>query len=240
MSLHESRRSPARRIDDLQLLQGLLTQRLYVPEHDRRLLHALLAETPRQLRTTPRSPRRGARRLRATGAALALSGALALTLGSPLLTAVAASPQPATWVAVADHAADNLAAPADDVLLRALLNSESSPIQTVELQAVATTDQVSDVLLRALLNSESLPIQAVATADQAASPTSEEHCAMRNLFAGLRRQLHRDDGQDLIEYALLVGPVSLVCIVALTAAGSQVNVIFDNVKNRLTTATANT
>src|SRR5258706_325953 len=72
MSLHESRRSPARRIDDLKLLQGLLTQRLYVPEHDRRLLHALLAETPRQLRTTPRATRRRARRLRATGAARAL------------------------------------------------------------------------------------------------------------------------------------------------------------------------
>jgi nucleoid-associated protein YgaU len=184
MSLHESRRSPARRIDDLQLLQGLLTQRLYVPEHDRRLLRALLAETPRQLRTTPRATRRGARRLRATGAALALSGALALTLGSPLLTVVAASPQPATWVAVADHAADNLAAPADDVLLRALLNRASTPIQTVAtapIQAVASTDQISDVLLRALLNSESSPIQTVATApiqavaiaDQAASPASD-------------------------------------------------------------------
>jgi nucleoid-associated protein YgaU len=176
MSLHESRRSPARRIDDLQLLQGLLTQRLYVPEHDRRLLHTLLAETPRKLRTTPRATRRGARRLRATGAALALSGALALTLGSPLLTAVAASPQPATWVAVADRAADNFAPQASDVLLRALLNRNSTPIQTV-----ATADQASDVLLRALLNRNSTPIQTVATAprqtvaiaDQAASPASD-------------------------------------------------------------------
>lgn len=155
MSPHESRRSPARRIGDLQLLQGLLTQRLYVPEHDRRLLRALLAETPRQLRTTPRATRRSARRLRATGAALALSGALALTLGSPLLTVVAASPRPATLVAGTDHAADSLAAPAADVLLRALLNRASTPIQTVATapsQTIATTDQVSDVLLRALLN----------------------------------------------------------------------------------------
>ncbi len=30
MRLHESVYSPARQIDDLQLLQGLLTQRLYV------------------------------------------------------------------------------------------------------------------------------------------------------------------------------------------------------------------
>jgi pilus assembly protein Flp/PilA len=60
------------------------------------------------------------------------------------------------------------------------------------------------------------------------------------LIALLLEFLREEEGQDLIEYALLVGPVSLVCIVALTAAGSQVNVIFDNVKNRLTTATANT
>jgi Flp pilus assembly pilin Flp len=60
------------------------------------------------------------------------------------------------------------------------------------------------------------------------------------LIALLLEFLREEEGQDLIEYALRVGPVSLVCIVALTAAGSQVNVIFDNVKNRLTTATANT
>src|SRR4051794_40779973 len=118
MRLHEVRRSHARRIDDLQLLQGLLTQRLYLNEHDRRLLRALLAETPRQ----PQTAQRGARRLRAGGAALALSGALALTLASPLLPAVAASPQPATWGAIAERAAERLAQPADDVLLRALLN----------------------------------------------------------------------------------------------------------------------
>src|SRR5207244_548953 len=105
MSLHESRRSPARRIDDIQLLQGLLTQRLCVSEHDRQLLHALLAETPHQPQPNRRANRRGARRLRASGAALALGGALALTLGSPLLPVIAASPQPATWVAIADRAA---------------------------------------------------------------------------------------------------------------------------------------
>src|SRR5215213_1575565 len=102
MSLHEAHRSPARQIDDLYLLQGLLTQRLYVPEHDRQMLRALLAETPRQLRTPTRATGRGTQRLRITGAALALSSVLALSLGSPLLIAVAASPQPGTWIAVAD------------------------------------------------------------------------------------------------------------------------------------------
>jgi nucleoid-associated protein YgaU len=166
MSLHEPHRSPARRIDDLQLLQGLLTQRLYVPEHDRQLLHALLAETPRQPRARSRASRRSARRLRATGAVLALSGALALTLSSPLMTAVAASPQSSSWVAVADRAATPIKAVAisdqtSDVLLRALLNRAAAPIK-----AVAIADQTSDVLLRALLNRAATPIQAVAVADQ--------------------------------------------------------------------------
>jgi nucleoid-associated protein YgaU len=185
MSLHEAHRSPARRIDDLQLLQGLLTQRLYVPEYDRRLLRALLAETPRELRPNPRATRRAARRLRATGAVLALSGALALTLGSPLLTAVAASPQPASWVAVADSAADNLAPQTSDVLLRALLDRDATSSQVVATadQTAQTASPASDVLLRALLNSESTPIQAVAAVGQAL-PQADAALAQAQLTVG--------------------------------------------------------
>jgi len=51
--------------------------------------------------------------------------------------------------------------------------------------------------------------------------------------------LREEEGQDLIEYALLVALISLVCVAALTTAGSQVNEIFNNIKNRLTTAAAN-
>jgi len=43
---------------------------------------------------------------------------------------------------------------------------------------------------------------------------------MRRLFT----QLFRDDrGQDLIEYALLAGFISLVAVTAITSIGSQVN-----------------
>ena len=52
--------------------------------------------------------------------------------------------------------------------------------------------------------------------------------------------VRNEEGQDLIEYALLVALISLVCVAALTTAGSQVNVIFENIKNRLTSAAANT
>lgn len=162
MSLHQSRRSPARRIDDTQLLQGLLTQRLYVSEHDRRLVHVLLAETPQPPQIARHVTRRRARRLRGAGAVLALSGALALALGSPLMTAVAAGPAPAAWVAVTDRAVNNLAAPVDqsDVLLRALLNHAATA-----RAAAAPADQ-SDALLRALLNHTATARAAAASADQ--------------------------------------------------------------------------
>jgi len=52
--------------------------------------------------------------------------------------------------------------------------------------------------------------------------------------------LREEDGQDLIEYALLVALISLVCVAALSTAGSQINTIFENIKTRLTSAAANT
>jgi len=50
--------------------------------------------------------------------------------------------------------------------------------------------------------------------------------------------VRKEDGQDLIEYALLVALISLVCVAALTTAGSQVNVIFGKIRDKLTTAAA--
>jgi pilus assembly protein Flp/PilA len=60
------------------------------------------------------------------------------------------------------------------------------------------------------------------------------------LYTFVRDFVRNEEGQDLIEYALLVALISLVCVAALTTAGSQVNTIFTNIKNRLTTAAANT
>lgn len=38
--------------------------------------------------------------------------------------------------------------------------------------------------------------------------------------------LHRDEGQDLIEYGLLVALVAVVAILAVTAVGTTVNTLF--------------
>jgi pilus assembly protein Flp/PilA len=44
------------------------------------------------------------------------------------------------------------------------------------------------------------------------------------------RSLVRDDsGQDLLEYALLIALIALVCIGAVTAAGSKVSTVFTNI-----------
>jgi pilus assembly protein Flp/PilA len=58
------------------------------------------------------------------------------------------------------------------------------------------------------------------------------------LVNSIKTFVRDEEGQDLIEYALLVALISLVCVVALTDAGKQVNNIFTSIKDKLTTAAA--
>ena len=45
-----------------------------------------------------------------------------------------------------------------------------------------------------------------------------------------------EEGQDLLEYALLVALIALVAICAVGLAGNSVSTIFTNIATRLTTA----
>lgn len=45
-----------------------------------------------------------------------------------------------------------------------------------------------------------------------------------------------EEGQDLIEYALLVALISLVCVGMLKLAGVEVNNIFTKIKDKLVDA----
>jgi pilus assembly protein Flp/PilA len=45
-----------------------------------------------------------------------------------------------------------------------------------------------------------------------------------------------DEGQDLLEYALLVALIALVAVIAVTAAGTSVNQIFTNIAAELAKA----
>lgn len=58
-----------------------------------------------------------------------------------------------------------------------------------------------------------------------------------NLFAYLRTSLRafvrNDEGQDLLEYALLVALIAIVCVLAVTTAGENVNAIFTRIGDEL-------
>ena len=53
---------------------------------------------------------------------------------------------------------------------------------------------------------------------------------MRRLIA---QALRDDRGQDLIEYALLAGFISLVAVVAITAVGTGVNAVYQNIETQV-------
>jgi pilus assembly protein Flp/PilA len=50
--------------------------------------------------------------------------------------------------------------------------------------------------------------------------------------------VRENEGQDLLEYALLVGLIALVAVVAITSAGTAVNTIFTNIAAQLAKAAA--
>lgn len=53
---------------------------------------------------------------------------------------------------------------------------------------------------------------------------------MKNI---LNRFVLEEAGQDLIEYALLAGLIALVCVVAITNAGTKVSTLFTNVESSI-------
>jgi len=57
-----------------------------------------------------------------------------------------------------------------------------------------------------------------------------------SLVYRLRRFVRAEDGQDLLEYALLVALIALVAVAAVTAAGGSVATIFQNIANALAKA----
>jgi len=54
---------------------------------------------------------------------------------------------------------------------------------------------------------------------------------MRDLF---KRFVHDESGQDLIEYALLAGFISLVAVTAITSVGTGINAVYGDVEAQVT------
>ena len=53
---------------------------------------------------------------------------------------------------------------------------------------------------------------------------------MKSMFA---RFVREDAGQDLIEYALLAGLISIVSVLAITNAGTKVKGLFENIESSI-------
>jgi len=56
---------------------------------------------------------------------------------------------------------------------------------------------------------------------------------MLNLYTRFQTLVRNEEGQDLLEYALLVALIALVAVGAITLAGSNVNVIFGKIATAL-------
>jgi Flp pilus assembly pilin Flp len=60
---------------------------------------------------------------------------------------------------------------------------------------------------------------------------------MNNLFPNLRARLHGlklgTEGQDLVEYALLVALIALVCIAGVNNVATAINTVFSNISSSL-------
>jgi pilus assembly protein Flp/PilA len=54
-----------------------------------------------------------------------------------------------------------------------------------------------------------------------------------SLMIRLRSLMRQEEGQDLLEYALLVALIALVAVAAVTAAGQSVNQIFQAIAGAL-------
>ena len=54
-----------------------------------------------------------------------------------------------------------------------------------------------------------------------------------NVISRLRTLVRCDEGQDLLEYALVIALIALVAFVAVQAAGNSVSGIFNNIANQL-------
>ena len=52
----------------------------------------------------------------------------------------------------------------------------------------------------------------------------------------LRAFVSNDEGQDLLEYALLVALIAIVCIIAVGTTGTNVNAIFTRIGEELENA----
>jgi pilus assembly protein Flp/PilA len=53
------------------------------------------------------------------------------------------------------------------------------------------------------------------------------------LWLKLQNRLRREEGQDLTEYALLLGLIALICIAAVTLLGNKIQALLSNIAGQI-------
>ena len=61
---------------------------------------------------------------------------------------------------------------------------------------------------------------------------------MMNLYFTLQNILKQEEGQDLIEYALVVALIALAATAGMNTVATDINLAFSNVGTKLTTYTS--
>jgi pilus assembly protein Flp/PilA len=56
---------------------------------------------------------------------------------------------------------------------------------------------------------------------------------MLALYVGFQNWLAEQDGQDLAEYALLIGLIALVVLIAVTLLGTSLSTLFANIAGKV-------
>lgn len=56
---------------------------------------------------------------------------------------------------------------------------------------------------------------------------------MKYLMKGVQRFAREDDGVTMVEYGLLAALIAVVCIIAITNVGTELNVVFTNIASAL-------
>jgi pilus assembly protein Flp/PilA len=54
-----------------------------------------------------------------------------------------------------------------------------------------------------------------------------------NFVNSLRSFVRNEEGQDLLEYALLVALIAIVAVAAVTSAGIKVDAVFDDIVTKI-------
>ena len=62
------------------------------------------------------------------------------------------------------------------------------------------------------------------------------HDTMLKLYIKLQNLMAREDGQDLVEYALIVALIALAATVTMKTLGTDISAAFTTISGKLTTA----